>query len=137
MWLAYLDGRPVAMEYQLTYGGSVHALRADFDAALEQVSPGSYLFRHLLERLFQHGAAQFPDGAAQYLMGPGDNAYKMRWTSDGHPLQRVTVYNRTPSGWLAWFVDQRAKPVLRAMRTHLRRVREDTDNTDDSGSTKR
>jgi CelD/BcsL family acetyltransferase involved in cellulose biosynthesis len=135
MWIAYLDERPVAMEYQLVHGGNVHALRADFDAVLEQVSPGSYLFRQLLERLF-HDAAQFQDGAAQYLMGPGDNAYKMRWTSDGHPLRRVTVYNRTPSGWLAWIFDQRAKPVLKATRTRLRRVRKDMDKTDDSGSTK-
>src|SRR5437764_1211119 len=30
LWLAYLDDRPVAMEYQLVYAGNVHALRSDF-----------------------------------------------------------------------------------------------------------
>jgi CelD/BcsL family acetyltransferase involved in cellulose biosynthesis len=114
IWLAYLDDHPVAMEYQLVYGANIHALRSDFDANLDAVSPGSFLFRHLLERLF--------DGErAQYLMGPGDNAYKLRWTSEGHALRRLTGYNRTVAGRLTWWVDQRAKPFLRPLRERLER----------------
>lgn len=114
VWLAYLDDRPVAMEYQLVYQGTAHALRSDFDAALEHASPGSYLFRHLLERMFD-------DGVSLYLMGPGDNAYKTRWTSDGHPLCRALSYNRTLTGRTAYWIDQRAKPLLRPLRDRLRR----------------
>jgi len=114
VWLAYLDERPVAMEYQLVYGGNVHALRSDFDAELDQMSPGSFLFRHLLERLF--------DGElTQYLMGPGDNAYKMRWTADGHALCRLTAYNRTLFGRVASFIERHAKPMLRPLKERLRR----------------
>lgn len=114
IWLAYLDERPVAMEYQLVYRGAVHALRSDFDASLEHASPGSYLFRHLLEQLFG-------DGASLYLMGPGDNAYKTRWTTDGEPLCRAWSYNRTLTGRAAYWIDQRAKPLLRPLRDRLRR----------------
>jgi CelD/BcsL family acetyltransferase involved in cellulose biosynthesis len=113
IWLAYLDEKPVAMEYQLVYQGKVHALRSDFDASLDRLSPGSFLFRHLIERLF---AGKF----AQYLMGPGDNAYKLRWSAEGHPLRRVTIYNRTAAGRLAHWIDQRAKPILRPLRDRLR-----------------
>ena len=126
VWLAYLDERPVAMEYQLVYGGDVHALRSDFDAELDQVSPGSFLFRHLLERLFD-------GGLAQYLMGPGDNAYKMRWTSDGHALRRLTAYHGTPRGRLAYWIEQRAKPLLRPVRDRLRR-RGGADRADDGSA---
>jgi CelD/BcsL family acetyltransferase involved in cellulose biosynthesis len=52
VWLLRLDGVPIAMEYQLVAGRCVYALRSDFDAGIEeQASPGSYLSRHLIERL--------------------------------------------------------------------------------------
>jgi CelD/BcsL family acetyltransferase involved in cellulose biosynthesis len=114
VWLAYLDERPVAMEYQLVYDGNVHALRSDFDSTLDHVSPGSFLFRYLLERLFG-------EGRSQYLMGPGDNAYKTRWTTEGHPLCRVIGYNGSVSGRFAYWIDQRAKPLLRRFRDRLQR----------------
>jgi CelD/BcsL family acetyltransferase involved in cellulose biosynthesis len=116
VWLAYLDERPVAMEYQLVYRGMVHALRADFDADLERTSPGSYLFRHLLERMFG-------SGNSLYLMGPGENAYKTRWATDGDPLGRSWSYNRTIKGRFAYWFDRRAKPALRPVWHWVRRRR--------------
>jgi len=113
IWLAYVDERPVAMEYQLVYRGAVHALRSDFDASLEHVSPGSYLFRYLLEHMFDNRVSL-------YLMGPGDNAYKARWTSDGKPLCRTWSYNRTFAGRSAHWIDQLAKPALRPLWHRLR-----------------
>ena len=109
VWLLYVDQRPLAMEYQLIYEGDVHALRADFDAGCEETSPGSYLFRHLLE-------ASFGRGMSRYYMGPGENAYKMRWTDRAEPLKRVTIYNRTMRGEFSWFSDVKLKPPLRQMR---------------------
>lgn len=114
VWLAFLDERPVAMEYQLVYRGTVHALRADFDAELERTSPGSYLFRHLLERMFGNGNSL-------YLMGPGENAYKTRWATDGHLLYRTFTYNRTLAGRATYWKDHRVKPLLRPLRDWLRR----------------
>jgi CelD/BcsL family acetyltransferase involved in cellulose biosynthesis len=105
------------MEYQLVHGGAVHALRADFDAEFDRVSPGSFLFRHLLEQLFE-------SGEASYLMGPGENQYKLRWSIDGRPLCRARGYNRTTRGYIAYWMDQRAKPVLRALRRRVQRRRE-------------
>ena len=109
IWIAYLDERPVAMEYQLIYGGAVHALRSDFVADRASDSPGSYLFRCLIESLFDQGLSR-------YFMGPGDNAYKARWTDEGVRLARMTAYNRTLFGTLAFGVDRQMKPVLRGLR---------------------
>lgn len=112
MWLAYLDDRPVAMEYQLVYKGDVHALRADFDAECVEISPGTFLFRNLLESLFSHGLTR-------YFMGPGDNPYKARWTDEGEPVVQVSVHNRTLVGLLHKLWQSGVKPRLRELRDRL------------------
>ena len=112
LWLAYLDDKPVAMEYQLMDAKAVYALRADFDTAYEELSPGSYLFRHLLQALFE-------SGQKRYYMGRGSNAYKTRWTNDGEPLSRVLAYNATWRGNLAWFTQAVVKPRLRRIRSGI------------------
>jgi len=116
IWLAYVDGQPLAMEYELIHNGDVHALRADFDAGCTDISPGSHLFRHLLERMFGRGWHR-------YYLGPGDNPYKRRWTGEEEPLERAIVYNRTWRGSHAWLRDEWAKPRARAMRDRLRGMR--------------
>lgn len=109
LWLLHLDGRPLAMEYQLIHGGSVHALRADFLAECEDISPGTHLFRHLLEELCGKGYER-------YYLGPGYNPYKVRWFEGIAPMRRVFVYNRTWRGRLHRLVDEHAKPAWRRLR---------------------
>ena len=107
IWLLKLDGKPLAMEYQLIDAGRIFALRADFDSACPQeLSPGSYLNLHLLERHFE-------SGMAQYCMGPGDNPYKYRWADRAHALYRLSAYSPTLKGrWLA-LLALKIKPLLR------------------------
>ena len=116
MWLAYLDDRPVAMEYQLVYNGSVHALRADFVAECVEISPGTFLFRNLLESLFNRGLSR-------YYMGPGDNPYKARWTDEGEPVIEVSVHNRTLGGVLSKLWQSGVRPRLRHLRDRLSSAR--------------
>jgi CelD/BcsL family acetyltransferase involved in cellulose biosynthesis len=114
LWLLHLDGRALAMEYQLTDQGRVYALRADHLAGHDEISPGSHLFRELLEALF--------DGThIRYYLGPGDNPYKARWSEQGEPMIRATVYHRTFRGRLAWLWACRIKPPLRRVRDRLQR----------------
>jgi CelD/BcsL family acetyltransferase involved in cellulose biosynthesis len=109
IWLIHVGGKPMAMEYQLIDGGNVHALRADFDAGCTDISPGSVLFRQLLERLFQRGLGR-------YYMGPGDNAYKKHWADASESLQRIVVYSRSFRGRMVWIVDSFMKPWARRLR---------------------
>jgi CelD/BcsL family acetyltransferase involved in cellulose biosynthesis len=109
VWLLHLDGRPLAMELQLVDNGRIHALRSDFLAECETLSPGTHLFRHLLEALFGRGLAR-------YYLGPGDNPYKARWADDAEPVVRLRAYNRTLRGRIAWLRDCVVKPPMRRLR---------------------
>ncbi len=115
IWIVHLDGEPVAMEYQLVADGNVYALRSDFDGRHEHVSPGSYLSRHLLERLFGQALRR-------YLMGPGQNLYKFRWTEQAEPLFEGVTFSRTLRGKAlsAWMLH--LKPALRRIRGTLKPV---------------
>jgi CelD/BcsL family acetyltransferase involved in cellulose biosynthesis len=115
VWTLGLNGTPVAMEYQLVFDGNVHALRSDFDAALGEISPGSHLNRQLMERLF---GGRF----GRYYMGPGENAYKLRWTDRSEALHRATVYARTARGHLAAAVDLQLAPLVRRLRASARHM---------------
>ena len=115
VWLLALDGKPVAMEYQLVADGSAYALRSDFDAECErlQISPGSHLSRHLLERLFGRGLTR-------YFMGPGNNAYKYRWTEQAAPTYEVTVYASSLRGRCLSAWELKLKPAMRRLRDRAR-----------------
>jgi CelD/BcsL family acetyltransferase involved in cellulose biosynthesis len=117
LWLLTLDGRPAAMEYQLAFGGEVHALRSDFDEQFGELSVGSHLNWKQLEQLF--GA-----GLTAYYMGPGSNAYKLRWTEDGEKMFRLTGFSPTARGRALEFVERRLKPLARDTRDWWRRRRE-------------
>jgi CelD/BcsL family acetyltransferase involved in cellulose biosynthesis len=112
IWLLYLDEKPLAMEYDLTFDGNVHALRADFDADCNKISPGAHLFHAQIERLFSRGLNR-------YYMGLGENAYKLRWTNEAESLQAVIAYNRTPKGHFERLRTEVLKPALRKARDRV------------------
>jgi CelD/BcsL family acetyltransferase involved in cellulose biosynthesis len=109
IWLLRLDGRPVAMEYQLIADDCVYALRSDFDEAYTGVSPGSHLNRELLERLFARGSGT-------YYMGPGTNAYKWRWTEQYDTTYRLVAYSPAWIGRLLGVADRRLRPAIERLR---------------------
>jgi CelD/BcsL family acetyltransferase involved in cellulose biosynthesis len=126
VWLLALDGKPLAMEYQLVADGSAYALRADFDAECErlQISPGSHLSRHLLERLFGKGLTR-------YFMGPGNNAYKYRWTEQAAQTYELTAYSDSFSGRSLATWELKLKPVLRRLRERVRPEKAPVGKTDE------
>ncbi len=109
LWFLTLDGRNIAMEYQLAFDGNVYTLRADIVEDCEELSPGSYLHRHQLEQLFGRGWQR-------YLMGHGDNQYKTRWSEGAEPLFRLDAYSTSAQGRLTALWERRLKPALRALR---------------------
>jgi CelD/BcsL family acetyltransferase involved in cellulose biosynthesis len=104
--------------------GRVYALRSDFDAEFEEISPGTHLNRSLLQQLFGRGLQR-------YYMGPGENAYKHRWTEQVEPVEAVTVYGRSLAGrsLAAW--ETSLKPFARKLRARIARMSSPKPKPDD------
>jgi CelD/BcsL family acetyltransferase involved in cellulose biosynthesis len=113
LWVLRLEGRAVATEYQIGANGSVHALRADYDASLADLSPGAYLNLEIVRRLFEA-----PD-LHVYDMGPGLNEYKLRWASGAHDLVTLEFYAPTVSGRLLHGLETRLLPAARHWRDRV------------------
>jgi CelD/BcsL family acetyltransferase involved in cellulose biosynthesis len=110
LWILRLDGRPVATEYQLAENGCIHALRADFDSTLGDLSPGACLNLAIVRSLFHHGSV------CEYDMGPGVNEYKLRWATGVHESTGVDVYAPTIYGQLLRTIETRLVPLARRWR---------------------
>ncbi len=113
LWLLELDGRAAAMELQLAFGGRVHALRGDFDPAYDTLSPGAYLHHQQLQALFKE------DELKAYLMGPGPNPYKLRWSREGENLRALRAWSPTWRGALARLYTRRVRPAGHRLKTAL------------------
>lgn len=113
LWLLRKDGKAIATEYQLIAGGNVYALRSDFDPAFAEASPGTFLNHRLLKQLFGVGLER-------YYMGPGSNAYKLRWTDVGEPMFQLTATSPTARGRLLQWLESSARPAARRLRERLK-----------------
>jgi CelD/BcsL family acetyltransferase involved in cellulose biosynthesis len=114
LWLLRLDGRLIAMEYQLQAGGVVNALRADYDMAHAAASPGSVLSFVIARTLFQRGGIQ------EYDMGPGLNEYKLRWATGSRETVDLEVYRRGVYPRLLHVLETTIVPTARRLREALR-----------------
>jgi CelD/BcsL family acetyltransferase involved in cellulose biosynthesis len=114
VWFLRLDGRPIAMEYQLRARGVVYALRADYDLAHAASSPGSALNFAIARALFERGDVH------EYQMGPGQNEYKMRWASGCHETVRLQIYRPRLYGQLLHLTETAVVPALRRLREKVR-----------------
>lgn len=113
LWILRLDGRAIATEYHVGANGTLHALRADYDSTLSELSPGAYLNIHIVRELFERGDVQ------EYDMGPGANEYKLRWATGAHETLTLDVYAPTAYGRLLHAIQTRVVPLARRWRDRL------------------
>ncbi len=114
LWILRLDGRAVATEYQIGENGRLYALRADFDHAIANLSPGSYLNLRIIRSLFERR------GVYEYNMGTGTNPYKLRWATGTHETQTLQVYAPTMYGRLLHAIETRLVPFARQWRARVK-----------------
>jgi CelD/BcsL family acetyltransferase involved in cellulose biosynthesis len=79
-----LDGRPVAANYSLRFGDAEWSYQLGRDPTLEHASIG----------LIGVGIAvreAFAEGAAEFRLGPGEQAYKLRLANDNSTLETVGI----------------------------------------------
>jgi CelD/BcsL family acetyltransferase involved in cellulose biosynthesis len=114
LWILRVDGRAVATEYQVRSNGSLYALRADFDAGVEGLSPGTALNLRIIRTLFER------QDIHEYNMGPGANPYKLRWATSSRETHSIHVYAPTHYGRMLYGLETRVLPALRRMREMVR-----------------
>lgn len=110
LWFLRLDGRLIAAEYQLQAAGTVHALRADFDADYAHLSPGTALAFAIVRALFERGDVH------EYDMGPGLNDYKLRWATGTHETVSLQLYRDRGYGRALHLLETVLVPAARAVR---------------------
>ncbi|BAW80581.1 cellulose biosynthesis-like protein [Candidatus Nitrosoglobus terrae] len=113
IWILWLNGHPLACEYQLKCQNNIYALRSDYDLTQAELSPGTYLNWKIIEALFQ-------TSLTRYYFGPGDNSYKLRWTDSAESLKRRFVYGQSALARLSYFVEEHGIPLLRRLRSFIK-----------------
>ena len=110
LWLLRLEGRVIAMEYQLQANGIAHALRADFDAEWRELSPGTALNAAIVRSLCER------EGMREYDMGPGLNDYKRHWATGTHETVQLGLYRPSAYGRLLRGFELVVVPAARRLR---------------------
>ena len=114
LWILKLNEVPIAFEYQIRDNQNCYALRSDFDEKYRALSPGSYLNWKMLESL-EHCKA--------YYMGPGTNAYKLRWQNEALPLYRMTAYASNIKSKLLRTLNDDWLPKLRPLKNLIHQTK--------------
>jgi CelD/BcsL family acetyltransferase involved in cellulose biosynthesis len=106
-----LDGRPAASLYGFRYGRTFSFYQSGFDPRHAKDSVGWVTIGLTIKSAIE-------EGAAEYDLLHGDEAYKFRWARETRELGRLELY---PPG-ARWFVCRHAVGLNRAARTLARRV---------------
>jgi CelD/BcsL family acetyltransferase involved in cellulose biosynthesis len=102
-------GRLIAAHFSLTYGSRCYSPVVTYDEAFKQYAPGHLIISEILRDCVERGI----DG---YDITGQDQAWKMKWTSEAHPVNHHFVF-RGPIGRLAHDVSSRIRPVVARLRS--------------------
>jgi CelD/BcsL family acetyltransferase involved in cellulose biosynthesis len=85
LYVLRLDGRPAACLYGFLYGGRFYFYQTGFDPAYERYSPGLITMGLSIQ-------AAIEEGAREYDLLHGDEAYKSHWSSQSRELTRIELF---------------------------------------------
>jgi CelD/BcsL family acetyltransferase involved in cellulose biosynthesis len=111
LFVLRLDGEPVAALYGFRYGRTFSFYQAGFDPARAKESPGLACMAMAIQRAIQ-------EGAEEYDLLHGDEAYKFLWARETRPLTRIELFPSRPRAVL-W---QEALGLTRATRKAARQL---------------
>ena len=111
-----LDGRPIACDLSIEFGGTAYSLKSGYDEAYGAVGPGALLLREQVRDCFDRGLH------ALDLLGHVD-PFKLSWTDQAGARMRVETFGRTPVGLLHWSrvaTREGVRPAVSWIRGRLR-----------------
>jgi CelD/BcsL family acetyltransferase involved in cellulose biosynthesis len=91
LYFLRLDGRAVAFQYGLEYGGRYFLLKPGYDEGLKECSPGQLLVEEVLGDCLSRGLTEFD------FLGP-DMVWKRDWTDKARQHTWLYVFNDTAFG---------------------------------------
>lgn len=93
LYFLTVNGKPVAAEYDLEYGGKMHGHLCGFDPDYSKYSVGNLLLWKVLEECVEKGISE-------YDFMQGDESYKFDWTDKQRQNINVRFVNNKPSSKL-------------------------------------
>lgn len=90
-----LDGRTIAFDYCLEYGGVHYLLKTGFDPAYQRFAPGMILRYLMISRAFSEGISTYD------FLGISD-VWKREWTNSHKDLLFVRMFAPTPRGRMSY-----------------------------------
>ena len=97
LWLARMDGKPIAFLLNFLTPGEVWYYQGAYDEEYRKQYPGGALHYRCIER-----AAQ--SGMSVYDLLSGDEPYKHGWTDGARPLRHLALFPASARGCLAYGV---------------------------------
>lgn len=110
LWTLSLDNKIISFEYHLRQGGTVYALRGEYDEDYQDRSPGAVLDAEVVQQLFEQEVRAYD------MCGDAANQYKLRWTSDVQPYREIILFNNNLRGKSLAFLENRIVPVAKLCR---------------------
>jgi CelD/BcsL family acetyltransferase involved in cellulose biosynthesis len=92
LYVLRLDGEPVACLYGFLYRRTFYFYQSGFDAKYHAYSVGLVAMGLAIQRAIE-------EGADEYDLLHGNEAYKSHWSHDSRELGRLEVYPPSGLGW--------------------------------------
>ena len=111
LYVLRLDGKPAASLYGFLYRRAFYFYQSGFDATYDKHSVGLVTMGLAIQRAIE-------EGAVEYDLLHGSEAYKSHWSRDSRELGRLEMY---PPGSLGWIcrssveLERRARRMARRM----------------------
>lgn len=122
LWLAFMDGEPVAYQIDFLCGDRIWLYQCGYDERYRKARAGSVLAYVATEHAWVRGVREY-----DYLTG--DEPYKLERTSELRTLYHLAGHQRTARGWLAYSLlvlprwKLRKVPALRSIRDRVAGLR--------------
>jgi CelD/BcsL family acetyltransferase involved in cellulose biosynthesis len=107
IWIASLDGVPIALEYHLVSEEKVYFIVNDFQEAYGRLSPGTVLLYQVLERLFAEKRQR------EFYFSGDLYDYKRQWASGVYEHVNLEIFHKRPYSHMLWWMKHSVMPMLR------------------------
>lgn len=110
IWLLKNEDKPIAFEYHMKHNGIVYPIRADFDEAYRQLSPGSILEYNIIKSLFEDREVKEYDSCGN------DYKYLQNWTDILKNHVNIHIFSPKTYSQFLYFFEYKIVSYLRRRR---------------------